>query len=287
MGYMQMDPVTMSGLLKADEEKIRNELKADAAFDKNRKQSAVRLDDAFSKMLLRYNAACTDDPVRQAVADCQTAAVRDMLALLTAGTAQKEISKRRFRTGGVIALLMAVIFALVAVLLVKEYYPVGCILIGIAALCAFLAGRLWYGEREVRVRAGLDPEAVWRTLKKTTDTIDRKTEEFLDLSKGWQQEAAAAAAPAAAASLNEESLKMIGDLLEALYAENGDYALRQLKQLLPWLRRQGIEVKDYSAETAELFELLPTKKASSTQRPALVSGDKLLLVGRATEHIDA
>ena len=47
MGYMQMDPVTMSGLLKADEEKIRNELKADAAFDKNRKQSAVRLDDAF------------------------------------------------------------------------------------------------------------------------------------------------------------------------------------------------------------------------------------------------
>ena len=130
----------MSGLLKADEEKIRNELKADAAFDKNRKQSAVRLDDAFSKMLLRYNAACTDDPVRQAVADCQTAAVRDMLSLLTAG-----------------ALLMAVIFALVAVLLVKEYYPVGCILIGIAALCAFLAGRLWYGEREVRVRAGLRP----------------------------------------------------------------------------------------------------------------------------------
>ena len=46
-------------------------------------------------------------------------------------------------------------------------------------------------------------------------------------------------------------------------------------------------MKDYSAETAEHFELLPTKKAPSTQRPALVSGDKLLLVGRATEHIDA
>jgi hypothetical protein len=236
-------------------------------------------------MLLRYNAACTDDPVRQAVADCQIAEVRDMLGLLTAGTAQKEISKRRFRTGGVIALLMAVIFALVAVLLVKEYYLVGCILIGVAALSAFLAGRLWYGEREVRVRAGLDPETVWRTLKKTADTIDRKTEEFLDLSKGWQQETAAAAAPANAALPDDESLKMIGDLLEALYASNGDYALRQLKQLLPWLRRQGIEVKDYSAETAELFELLPTKKESATQRPALVSGGKLLLVGRATEHI--
>ena len=62
---MRMDPVTMSGLLKADEEKIRNELKADAAFDKNRKQSAVRLDDAFSKMLLRYNAACSRLPDRR------------------------------------------------------------------------------------------------------------------------------------------------------------------------------------------------------------------------------
>ena len=282
---MRMDPVTMSGLLKADEEKIRNELKADAAFDKNRKQSVVRLDDTFSKMLLRYNAACTDDPVRQAVADCQIAEVRDMLGLLTAGTAQKEISKRHFRTGGVIALLMAVIFALVAVLLVKEYYLVGCILIGVAALAAFLSGRLWYGEREVRVRAGLDPEAVWRTLKKTTETIDRKTEEFLNLAEGWQKDAAASAAPQQASSLDDESLKLIGNLLEALYASNGDYALRQLKQLLPWLRRQGVEVKDYSAETAELFELLPTKKDSSTQRPALVSGDKLLLVGRATEHI--
>ena len=276
----------MSGLLKADEEKLRSELKADALYDKNRKQSAVRLDEAFSKILLRYNAACTDDPMRQALADCQMAAVRDMLALLTAGTAQKEISKRRFRTGALIALLLAVIFGLVSALLIKDYYLPGCILIGAAALSAFLAGRLWYGEREVRVRAGLDADVVWRTLKKTSETVDRKTAEFLDLSKGWQQEAAEAAAPAGGPALDGESLKLIGDLLEALYAENGDYAVRQLRQLLPWLRRQGVEVVNYSADTAELFELLPTKKAAATQRPALVSDGKLLLVGRATEHID-
>ncbi|MBQ9250048.1 MAG: hypothetical protein IJ179_06745 [Oscillospiraceae bacterium] len=280
-----MEAVTMSGLLKADEEKLRSELKADALYDKDRKQSAVRLDEAFSKILLRYNAACTDDPMRQALADCQTAAVRDMLALLTAGTAQKEISKRRFRTGALITLLLAVIFGLVAALLIKEYYLVGCALVAAAALCAFLAGRLWYGEREVRVRAGLDPEVVWRTLKKTAETVDRKAAEFLDLSKGWQQEAVEAVS-ADGPALDGESLKLVGDLLEALYAENGDYALRQLRQLLPWLRRQGIEVVNYSADSAELFELLPTKKAAATQRPALVSDGKLLLVGRATEHID-
>ena len=275
----------MSGLLKADEEKLRSELKADALYDKDRKQSAVRLDEAFSKILLRYNAACTDDPMRQALADCQTAAVRDMLALLTAGTAQKEISKRRFRTGALITLLLAVIFGLVAALLIKEYYLVGCALMAAAALSAFLAGRLWYGEREVRVRAGLDPDVVWRTLKKTTETVDRKTAEFLDLSRGWQQEAAEAT-PADGPALDGESLKLVGDLLEALYAGNGDYALRQLRQLTPWLRRQGVEVVDYGADSAELFELLPTKKAAATQRPALVADGKLLLVGRATEHID-
>ena len=280
-----MEAVTMSGLLKADEEKLRSELKADALYDKDRKQSAVRLDEAFSKILLRYNAACTDDPMRQALADCQTAAVRDMLALLTAGTAQKEISKRRFRTGALITLLLAVIFGLVAALLIKEYYLVGCALMAAAALSAFLAGRLWYGEREVRVRAGLDPDVVWRTLKKTTETVDRKTAEFLDLSRGWQQEAAEAT-PADGPALDGESLKLVGDLLEALYADNGDYALRQLRQLTPWLRRQGVEVVDYGADSAELFELLPTKKAAATQRPALVADGKLLLVGRATEHID-
>ena len=275
----------MSGLLKADEEKLRSELKADALYDKDRKQSAVRLDEAFSKILLRYNAACTDDPMRQALADCQTAAVRDMLALLTAGTAQKEISKRRFRTGALITLLLAVIFGLVAALLIKEYYLVGCALMAAAALSAFLAGRLWYGEREVRVRAGLDPDVVWRTLKKTTETVDRKTAEFLDLSRGWQQEAAEAA-PADGPALDGESLKLVGDLLEALYADNGDYALRQLRQLTPWLRRQGVEVVDYGADSAELIELLPTKKATATPRPALGADGKLLLVGRATEHID-
>ncbi len=280
-----MEPVTMSGLLKADEEKIRGELKADEAFDRNRKQSAVRLDEAFGRILLRYNAACTEEPLRQALADCQMAAVRDMLALLTAGTAQKEISKRRFRTGGVIALLAAVILGLCAVLLIRDYYLPGCILIAAAALAGFVAGRLWYGEREVRVRAGLDPEAVWRTLKKTADTMDRKTEEFIDAEKSREQENAAA--PSAASLPDAESLQLIGSLLEALYAANGDYALRQLRQLPPWLRRQGIELKDYGPDTAELFELLPTKKASATQRPALLAEDRLLLAGRATEHIDA
>ena len=280
-----MDSVNMSSLLLAEEDKIRNELRADSAIDQNRRQSVDRLNGVLDAVLLRYSAANANDPKRQAVADCQAAAVRDMLGLLLAGTARKEIEKRRFRVGGVICLLLAVICGLISALLIRDYYLPGCILMGAAVLFGFLAGRLWYGEREVRVHAELDADVVWKTLKKTMETMDRKSEEYLAQEETWLRERTDTASPASA-SRDPETLRLLGDLLEALYAGNGDYALRQLKKLLTWLRQQGIEAVDYSPETADLFELLPTKRSSATQRPALVSGETLLLAGRATEHVD-
>jgi hypothetical protein len=280
-----MDSVNMSSLLQAEENKIRTELKADSAIDQNRRQSLDRLNEVLDRVLLRYSAANANDRKRQAVADCQAAAVRDMLGLLLAGTARKEIEKRRFRVGGVICLLLAVICGLISALLIRDYYPAGCILMAAAALFGFLAGRLWYGEREVRVHAELDADVVWKTLKKAVETMDRKSEEYLAQEETWLREQKDASSPAAT-SWNPETLRLLGDLLEALYAGNGDYALRQLKKLLPWLRQQGIEAVDYSTESADLFELLPTKRASATQRPALVREGTLLLAGRATEHVD-
>jgi len=280
-----MDSGNMSSLLLAEEDKIRTELRADSAIDQNRRQSVDRLNGVLDAVLLRYSAANANDPKRQAVADCQAAAVRDMLGLLLAGTARKEIEKRRFRVGGVICLLLAVICGLISALLIRDYYLPGCILMGAAVLFGFLAGRLWYGEREVRVHAELDADVVWKTLKKAMETMDRKSEEYLAQEETWLREQKDTSSPASA-SRDPETLRLLGDLLEALYADNGDYAIRQLKKLLPWLRQQGIEAVDYSPETADLFELLPTKRSSATQRPALVSGETLLLAGRATEHVD-
>ena len=280
-----MEPVSLSCLLAAEEESLRNTLRADEVIDRNRKQSLDRLNETFDHMLLRYNAANADDRVRQAAADCQAAAVRDMLGLLLAGTARKEISKRRMRTGAVIALLFAVIFCLVTALLVRKYYLYGCIATAVAALCAFLAGRLWYGEREVRVHAGLDPDVVWRTLNKTVETMDRKTDEFLTQEQVWAAESGSSASRTGSA-LREDELRLIGDLLEALYSANGEYALRQLNKLSPWLRQRGIETVDYSPETRELFEILPTKRQAATLRPALLADGKPLLAGRATENME-
>lgn len=280
-----MDSVTMSSLLLSEEERIRTELRADSAIDQNRKQSVDRLNAAFDHMLLRYNAACVDDQGRQALADCQAAPVREMLGLLLAGTARKEITKRRLRVGAIICLLLGVICLLLAALLVRQYFPAGCILASAAALFAFLSGRLWYGEREVRVHAELDADLVLKTLKKTAETMDRKAEEFLAQAESRIHDDTNKSAGGVAV-MGAETLKLIGDLLEALYAENGEYALRQLKKLQPWLTRQGIEAVDYGPETSDYFELLPTKRSTATQRPALLSGEKLLLSGRATVHME-
>ena len=78
----------------------------------------------------------------------------------------------------------------------------------------------------------------------------------------------------------------MADLLEGLYSENGDYSLRQLKKLLPYLKSRGLELVDYEAGDPTAFELLPTRKEARTLRPAIYAGDKLLLPGRAAEHVD-
>ena len=66
---------------------------------------------------------------------------------------------------------------------------------------------------------------------------------------------------------------------------NGEFALRQLARIPDYLESQGVGLVDYSSETEDYFERFPTKRESATQRPAMVLADKLLLMGKATEHL--
>ncbi len=281
-----MSSVSMQSLLNSEEEKLRGELRADAVIDQNRSQSIARLNSLFSQVLLRYNAANTDDRTRQALADCLTATAQNMLGLLQAANAKKDIEKRKVRAAAIIGLLAAVICALAAALSIQKYFPVGCVFMVGSTVSAFAAGILWYGEREVRVRTELDSDLVWKTLKKTVETMDHKTEEFLSMKKSWEMEATAEGAVASPAQFGKEEIQLFGDLLEALYSDNGDFALRQLKKLQPYLKSKEIITVDYNSENSDLFEVLPTKKQSGTQRPAILYDGQLLLAGRATEHVD-
>jgi hypothetical protein len=280
-----MDSVSMESLLKANEERLRGELRSDAVIDKNRVRSVERLRQALGEALLRYNAESVGDRNRQALADCLTATADEMLSLLLAGTIQEEKSKRKLRVVAVVMLLLAAVCALGAVLLFEAYRLIAAALLGAGAVFIFIAGRTWLEERQTRCTLTLDPDAVWKTMCRTGETMDRKIESFCAQAKAWEEELAAKNA-AASGPMDPEELQLFADLLEALYSQSGDFSLRQLKKLRPYLHRRGIEVVEYGPETAASFETLPTKNAGGTLRPALMAGDKLLLPGRAAEHVD-
>ena len=279
-----METVTMEQLLKAEEEKIRGEIRADTTIDQDRTQSVSRLKETLAQVLLRYNAANSGNQTRQAIADSMTAAIQDACGFLLASTAEKEISKRPLRAGAIISLLCSIICCLSSLLLFgqKLSFLFGCILMVLAIFLAFLSGRLWYGEREVQVRTGLDDDTVWKTLRKTSATMDRKIDRLCELEDARIQEARNSAGETRQ-KISAEELNLLGDLLEGLYSENGEFSLRQLRKIKPYLQRQGIELEDYAANNADFFEILPSKKGAATLRPALLEGETLLLAGKATE----
>jgi len=280
-----MDSVGMEALLRAREDKLRGELRSDDLIDKNRARSVERLRETFGDMLLRYNADCSDDQPRQAMADALTATAGELFALLTAGRVQTESAPRHVRVGGVTALLFSVIGLLAGVLLFAPYRLVSYALFALAALGLFLAGRFWTTERRETARAALDADVIWRVLCRAGETMDRKLEAFREQNRVWEAERNARSVPGPD-SVSEEELQLFADLLEALYSGNGDYSLRQLKKVRAYLQRRGIDTVDYEPAQTASFETLPTKNETRTLRPALMAGDKLLLPGRAAEHTD-
>ncbi|MBO6040110.1 MAG: hypothetical protein J6P58_02770, partial [Oscillospiraceae bacterium] len=155
----------------------------------------------------------------------------------------------------------------------------GCL--AAAVLLAFVAGRIWFKDRDVSARLSLDPDAVWYTMKRTAETMDRKLREFSERAKALEEKNAETEGETP--PLTQEELALFGDMLESLYADSGEYALRQVRKVVPYLKERGIELVDYDRNCRELFELFPTKNAAATLRPAILWNNKLLLIGRATE----
>ena len=243
-----MGSVRMQTLLEADEDRLLHTLRANETIEKSRDRSLETLEEELGSLLLRYNAACAPDRMRQALADGMAAAVRDCLGLLKAGGAEKESSRRETSGWAPLLLLLAVGAAVAAVLLFETARAA-------ALACA-------------------------QTVKRTGETMDRKIDEFCERAEEWTAAQPASGAP------GEEELALFGDLLEALYADNGEFALRQLEKLRPCLRSLGIEIADYSEEDAGSFELFPSLRPGLTLRPALKAEGKLLLMGKATEKAE-
>ena len=81
----------------------------------------------------------------------------------------------------------------------------------------------------------------------------------------------------------KKALHYIQMLMEAVYTQDGDYALKAAPQLVSALNGQGVEMVEYSPEHRDWFELFPGTEDGLTIRPALVKDGKLLARGQATE----
>lgn len=278
-----MGSVTMLSLLTQDEEKLRTALRAHEDIEKNRELQIETLRQALGDTLLRYNAAHADEPMRQALADALTATAREELELLRSATARQELGPKETTGWAPVLLLFALALGGAAIFLFSSRLPLAALCAFLALGAAFAAGRGWFRPRAVRARAAADPEKLWRALRLTAETMDRKLEAFCSRSGEWTARPASAVGEGGP---DRATLTLCGELLEALYAQNGELALQRLTALPAWLRAQGVEPEDYDGENAASFELLPSRRGAATLRPALVRGEKLLLAGRATERTD-
>ena len=274
----------MQALLAADEEKVTNTLRANITVDKSRERCVETLRGELGDMILRYNADCSDDVLRQAVADSMASAVRDSMEFLLAGAMETKKGEKKARAGAPLLLILAIAMCAAGIFLLREqmvteYAVYGCL--AAAVLLAFVAGRIWFKDRDVSARLSLDPDAVWYTMKRTAETMDRKLREFSERARALEEKNAETEGETP--PLTQEELALFGDMLESLYADSGEYALRQVRKVVPYLKERGIELVDYDRNCRELFELFPTKNAAATLRPAILWNNKLLLIGRATE----
>ena len=103
-----MENTSLQALLREDEDRLLHTLRANESIEKSRDKSVETLSEELSSLLLRYNAACAPDRMRQALADCLAATARDTLGLLKAGGADKEVSRRESSGWAALLLMFAV-----------------------------------------------------------------------------------------------------------------------------------------------------------------------------------
>ena len=275
---MERKESSVTGLLSADRERVQNTLKANRSVDRSREQSIQTLDDELSALLLRSNAACVGDRRRQAETDAMTAVARDSLGFLKASGAVLEKGPAQRRAGAPYLLILSALLCAPVVLTVKTQPVIAYICLAAAVICAFLSGLLWVKAGEGRVVSTLEPDELWHTLTRIAETMDRKLEDLaaLPADSGSPDPADGDKGP-----LKRDELALLAELLEALYTENGEFALQKLKKLRAYLRGKEIELLDFQSDTEAYFEILPSKQRTATLRPALLYHGELLMIGRA------
>ncbi len=290
--------MTIYEFLERDKERFLQRLSSASGADR-----VIQVcEEELNRILLQYNEANTDKRTgEEAWYAMQTA--RAALPLLdTAGEAkiytpasrQEERKVSRAVTlplaagigsaaGG--TLLLALGAGHIAAL---TLFPISALLVIAGMGGIFLAGRrsaegtMPQVPGEVIVKAETDSEKVYHSLSMMLNVVDHNLEE---VSKKAALSAPESDLPGMAdrnaSPVKKDELQLLSGLLEAAYSRPEEaYARDMISEIRFYLHRHGIELVEYSLDTASLFDRMPAP-SDRTIRPALKSGTLVLMRGLA------
>ncbi|MBO4884568.1 MAG: hypothetical protein J5602_04585 [Clostridia bacterium] len=160
------------------------------------------------------------------------------------------------------------------------------VLIGQSAAAVVALASAGAGVGQAWLRRGDDTSGLRARTRVNVYELMRMTDRLtqaMDDSLAQAVQEQAALPGAGRTELTGDVLTPVQMLMEAVYTQDGEYALKAAPQLVSALNEQGIELVEYAPERREWFEMFPGTEDGLTIRPALVKEGKLLARGQATE----
>ena len=149
-------------------------------------------------------------------------------------------------------------------------------------IAGFLLRRVPLTKKQTKITQAellVDSEKAWRALRAVVMSMDRRLEET-EAELKWEQREKLKSETKGTALLPAPEIDFFGDLLEAAYSGDGEFALERLGGVRFFLHKNGVEAVEWSPEKDELFDRLPGSE-NGTIRPALVTEETVLKKGLA------
>lgn len=135
------------------------------------------------------------------------------------------------------------------------------------------------GQMQARGVAAADAKAMVRALMQLCQAADICVSDLMLLERD-------AGTVRLSGTADDAMLDLLTALMEAKASGRDDLAMRSLSQAEQYLRMLGVEMIFYSADSAALFDTLPTMGEARTIRPALVREGVVLRRGVAALQME-
>lgn len=232
-------------------------------------------------------ADMSDDVLRQQAGVLMTA-LKNSVGLLEAQVTaqvwvpQKQSAKpKASRENRLVRLVSLLLMAAAAIWCYAKGEYIGSCL----AVCGLITGALGMllrpspvlsSQDEARVTLRADAERLLVILDGQMRTIDRCINDFAYLNDQLRGNADVT---------DPAALSRAADLMEALYEADGEDMEGAHEAARRLLSSLGLKAVDYSAETSRFFNALPSKSATRTLSPAIVSAQDHQLLRRGTAAV--